>query len=339
MPPANSAESKSETTDDTTGEATDAESSDSAEGAADEGDGSESSTAPDEGDGESSDTDGDGDEGGDESENESDEGGESEDDTDASNDDEDDEDDDTPIEHPAMKELVKYMRAGLNVALVGPAGSGKTYMARAAAVEIGRDVVCHGALVAKYEITGHNDSTGNYHPSVAYDAAKNGKVHVFDELDASYPEAVVAYNGLTDTQPDYAFPNGMLTKHKDYIAIACMNTFGNGATSDYVGRFKQDASVMNRFVKVFIDYSVKLENRIARKLGHPEVAKRCQSVRAAIDTLGIRHIVSTRTIEYCCIALNAGLSRTAVDRDIIFAGLDKDTIKQVKAQCKAAGAS
>lgn len=237
--------------------------------------------------------------------------------------------DDEPILHASFKTVLKYIKAGLNVALVGPAGTGKSYISRQVAEKLKKPFYVNGAMLSKYDLIGYCDAHGTYHETPAYQAFSNGGVHCFDELDASAPDAVVAFNGMTDDQPFYTFPCGQVEQHEDYVAIACMNTYGNGATADYVGRYKQDAASMSRFVKVYIGYDDKIEAKIAGK--HTDILTRVRKLRAACESLGIRHIVSTRMIVQAVKAREIGkATRRELDRDVFFAGLDDNAIKQLK---------
>lgn len=246
-------------------------------------------------------------------------------------DEEQDEERPQPQDHPKLKDVIRYVQAGLNVALVGPAGSGKSYMARQVADATGREFFVNGAMLSKYDLIGYKDANGVYHSTPAYDAFVTGGLHCFDELDASAPDAVVAFNGMTDDQPFFTFPDGQHPKHENYRAIACMNTWGNGADAEYVGRYKQDAAAMNRFVRVFIGYNESVERALADK----DICERAWQVRKACDTLGIKHVVSTRTIKLMQKARDGGVARRSLDADILFAGLNEDTIKQIKANMGA----
>jgi cobaltochelatase CobS len=232
--------------------------------------------------------------------------------------------------HYAYSRVRKYIAAGLNVALVGAAGSGKSYLARQIAGDLEKEFYVNGAMMSKYDLIGYCDANGVYHSTPAHDAFVNGGVHCFDELDASAPEAVVAFNGMTDDQPFYTFPCGQKDQHEDYVAIACMNTYGNGATADYVGRFKQDAASMSRFVKVHVGYDRNVEAMIAGD--NRDIAQRVWDLRDACEALGIRHIVSTRMIVFGIAARAEKATKKEIDEDIFFAGLDDGAVKQVKSQ-------
>lgn len=235
--------------------------------------------------------------------------------------------------HHMLPTVMKYIKAGQNVALVGPAGTGKSTMVHMIAKALGKEFRGCGALLNKYELIGFIDANGNYQETPLHDAFVNGHLFCFDEFDGSSPDATVAFNAITDNQNIYAFPNGMQEKHADFVAVACMNTYGNGADADYVGRFKQDAASMSRFVRVFVDY----DRNIEWQLGDEDIVKRVWSLRAAVTRLGIRHIVSTRMIVQAQAARAVGVDNKEIDRDILFSGLNEATIKQVAAQMKAGG--
>lgn len=253
-----------------------------------------------------------------------------EDESDASNaeSEDDDDDDDKPLQHEMFETVRRMTEAGLNVALVGPAGSGKSTLAKNVADALGLNFYAHGSLFSKFELTGYNDANGQYHASVAFEAYSKGGLHCFDEYDGSVPEAGVAFNGLIDHQTQYAFPCGMVDKHPQYRAIATMNTWGHGATSDYVGRFKLDAANANRWTFVYIDYNEKLERRLAGKENR-DLVERAKQVRAACNTLGLKHIVSTRSIVQARMLRDAGFSRAQIDDYVFFARLDDDTKRQL----------
>ena len=72
------------------------------------------------------------------------------------------------------------------------------------------------------------------------------------------------------------------------------------------------------------------------KCGPKDIVERVQAVRAACESLSIRHIVSTRMIVQASAARKGKATKGEIDRDIIFAGLDDAAIKQVKTQMRNA---
>jgi cobaltochelatase CobS len=137
---------------------------------------------------------------------------------------------------------------------------------------------------------------------------------------------------MTDSQPAFAFPNGMQKKHADFVAVACMNTWGKGATAAYVGRFKQDDASMDRFVRIYIDYDRAIESQ----LGDADICARVWALRDACTELQIQHTVSTRMIERCTKLRTAGWTNENIDEYVLFAGLSDGVVKQLTHKINAA---
>jgi cobaltochelatase CobS len=57
-----------------------------------------------------------------------------------------------------------------------------------------------------------------------------------------------------------AFPDAMVKKHPEFIMFGAGNTFGNGATAQFVGRSPQDGAFMDRFIKWVVDVDHNVED-------------------------------------------------------------------------------
>jgi cobaltochelatase CobS len=75
------------------------------------------------------------------------------------------------------------------------------------------------------------------------------------------------------------------------VAIAAGNTFGRGASREYVGRQQLDAATLDRFTVFEVDYDEALELAIA---GNDDWTRYVQKVRKAVEREKVRAIVSPR---------------------------------------------
>lgn len=242
-----------------------------------------------------------------------------------------------PVEglvHEAFPAIVKALSAKLrggkrlNVMLVGPAGSGKTTIAEQAAEALAQPFYCTGAVASKYDLIGFVSPTGDERSlrTPFRDAFEKGGVFLWDELDASNPNAIVAFNQAL-ANGVFAFPDGMVKRHADFVAIAACNTWGTGATAEYVGRGRLDAASLNRFVRFEVGYDNALERALTSNRDWCDYVIR---TRRAVEKLGIRAVISPRQTEQGEALLAAGLPRADVEAATLFAGLDADAVAKIK---------
>lgn len=213
---------------------------------------------------------------------------------------------DDELYHKSYPEIYRKLKAGRNVWGVGAAGSGKSNMGKQLAKALGIPFYFTGKIDSESKLMGFIDGGGVFRSKPFFKAFTGGGLFMFDEFDASDPRAVTAFNGaLSNRMCD--FPTGCYEQHPDFRVIAFSNTWGNGATRDYVGRNQMSAEAKDRFVFVAVDYDRKLELAIAKQYeGGVEVAKRVHKIRKAIAKLKIRHIVSIRGIVDTSVLLLAG---------------------------------
>jgi cobaltochelatase CobS len=210
--------------------------------------------------------------------------------------------------------------AGVKPMLVGPAGSGKTTACRQVAKALGLAFHFTGSIDSPHHLTGYQDAAGNYHRTPFREAFEFGGVFLFDEIDGSDAGALVPFNAALDNRIA-SFPDcGFLEAHADYRPIAAANTFGRGASRDYVGRNQLDAATLNRFAVFNIDYDEALELAIG---GNDEWTRHVQNVRAALEAEKIRHIVSPRASIDGAKLLAMGMDRATVADAVIWKGLDQ----------------
>jgi len=178
-----------------------------------------------------------------------------------------------------------------NVWIAGPAGSGKTHAAKMAAKAIGVAWHYNGALSMPHELLGFIDAAGKYHRTPFREAYEHGGVYLFDEVDGSDNSALLALNAAL-ANGTATFPDGQVKRHVDSYIIGTANTWGLGATAEYVGRSKIDAAFLSRFpVRLAWDYDEPLERNIS---GNEAFAKRVQRARAMARSAGLKVLIDPR---------------------------------------------
>jgi hypothetical protein len=125
------------------------------------------------------------------------------------------------------------------------------------------------------------------------------------------------------------------------------NTYGQGANATYVGRNQLDAATLDRLAVVEYDYDSAWEARIAGCTAEGSTLKidaggsrtdqewmeYVQRIRASVDRLAVRHVVSPRATFNGIKLLNAGVGFTHVANMCLWKGLDSATRTKVINEC------
>lgn len=224
-----------------------------------------------------------------------------------------------------------------NVMLVGGAGSGKTTLARQVAKALGLPFYFTGAVQHEAKLLGFINPHGKYVETAFYRAWTQGGVFLMDEMDASDPQALLAINASLDCNL-CDFPCGVVEKHKDFHFIGASNTFGKGATMDYIGRNAQDEAGRSRWYYIQINYDEAMEEAIALSLAPADIAlgwcKYVRAIRKAVEELHERHVVSPRTTIKGVKALAAGIARDKVEDAVLWHGMDAERKARVLEEAK-----
>lgn len=194
--------------------------------------------------------------------------------------------------HKNFADAVALVGMGKNIALIGEAGSGKSFGAIQMAQALDLDYAvesCHGKMQSFDLVGAISPTTGDYISTKLRDAYENGKVLILDEFDRSNTETTIALNGIL-AGDCYGFPDGMVTRHKDFRVIACQNTFGTGASKTYASAKAQDGSTLTRFTRIEWNIDSKLETAIC---GDNEVTRAVQTIRENAKSNGYDQILIT----------------------------------------------
>lgn len=229
--------------------------------------------------------------------------------------------------HEQFDSVLKAIAAEVPVMLVGPAGSGKTTLCEQVAEALNLRFYFTGAVASEYKLSGFVDAQGRIVSTAFREAYANGGLFLFDELDASMPQAIMAFNAaLANGHCDFPGDTAPTKRHPDFRVVAAANTFGRGADRQYVGRNQLDAASLDRFVVINMDYDEVMERALA---GNREWTRKVQRIRREIAKQQVRHIVSPRASIQGAKLLAAGFSIDDVLEATVWKGLDQDTKARV----------
>ena len=231
--------------------------------------------------------------------------------------------------HEKYETVLKAVANDVPVMLVGPAGSGKTTLCEQVAEALDKRFYFTGAVASEYKLSGFVDAQGRIVSTAFREAYKNGGLFLFDEVDASMPQAIMAFNAaLANGHCDFPGDTEPTKRHPDFRVVAAANTFGRGADRQYVGRNQLDAASLDRFAVIELDYDEEMETALA---GNKQWSKRIQRIRKEIQKQQIRHIVSPRASIMGAKLLAAGFSTDEALEATVWKGLDKDTKARIAA--------
>jgi hypothetical protein len=234
---------------------------------------------------------------------------------------------DMGFQHKMFPTLLKAIAARVPIWLAGPSGSGKTTAAMNAAEALGLPFRYTGAVGDQYALMGYNDANGRYVRTQFREAFEHGGVFLWDEVDASDPNALLAFNAAL-ANGAAAFPDAIVEKHPDCVLIAAANTWGHGGTHEYVGRLKLDAAFLKRFACLAWEYDEDLE---LATCANESWVKRVQQVRKRVKDKGLRVLVTPRESYLGARLLAAGLDQDTVENMTIRSGMTADQWAQVAA--------
>lgn len=198
------------------------------------------------------------------------------------------------VQHSKFDMVCQLVYNNLPCYLWGPAGTGKTEMVRSVAKALNLPYYQAAKVTEVFTLTGFADANGKYVPSDFFRAFTGGGIFLFDEMDASDEESLVAFNAAV-SQRVFSFPVvGMVEAHPDFRVVGAGNTGGTGATEEYTGRRSLDASTLNRFFYVEIGPDEGLERVCANN--DEKIVEFIHDLRQSAKAAGITLVLSLRNI-------------------------------------------
>jgi len=239
--------------------------------------------------------------------------------------------------HCQFSTLLAMVATRHPILMVGTAGSGKTFAAAqvAEALTLPFYAISVGAQTSKSDLVGYMNATGKYVKTTFRDAYERGGVFLMDEIDAGNPNVLIVLNSALSSDV-CAFPDKMVKRHKDFYFIATANTFGTGATRQYVGRNQLDAATLDRFMTIEWQVDEALEGALVEGFEHgPPWHAVVKAARARVAKEGYRIIVSPRATQKGAALLDIVPLKEVVDMVLVAGATEEqrqvihDVVKQV----------
>lgn len=242
------------------------------------------------------------------------------------------------VQHNQFENLLKIVGTGQAVLLVGPAGTGKSHAAEVVAesLDLAYHAISVGSQTSKSDLVGYMTATGGYVRTQFREAYEHGGLFLLDEADAGNSNVLILLNAAL-SNGRMAFPDQMVNAHPRFRMVATANTYGNGASRQYVGRNQLDAATLDRFATLAWDIDDKIEESLA---GKGKDAKRWLTVVRAVrqrvlSELDLRVVISPRATQRGALLLEAGMHFDDVMRIALTGNIPDSSRMDVEKVAKA----
>jgi len=239
--------------------------------------------------------------------------------------------------HNRFEDILQTVSAGVHAYLVGPAGTGKSTIGKQVADSLNVPFASKSVSGQTPEsaLVGYMAGGGNYVATEFRRIFEHGGVFLLDEVDNGNPNVLNVLNSAL-ANDSMAFADGMVSRHPNFVAIATANTYGNGATAEYVGRNPIDRAFLNRFATIDIDIDERVEDAMLNSVGLSLELSRLwitaiRKARANVFSAGLRVLVTPRNTLNGARQISVGMSPAKAFATQITAGLKPEQLDKVMA--------
>lgn len=170
--------------------------------------------------------------------------------------------------HKKLPDIVDALLVGEHAYLVGPPGTGKSYITEQAAQVLGLGwySMSFGPQTPESRLWGHMAPDGGYVGTSWRKAVEGtedtGALFCGDEIDNGNGGVITTMN-QTLAGDRVTFPDGVVDVHEWFRCVVTANTWGTGPTAEFVGRNPLDAAFLDRFTRFEIEPDRDLERSLS----------------------------------------------------------------------------
>lgn len=235
--------------------------------------------------------------------------------------------------HETFRKLCYLVDKKKNVYLYGPPGSGKSTAAKMAADanDLTFGYISLNPQTPESRLLGFIDASGVYRPTVFRIMYEKGGVYCIDEMDNAAAMLLTTLNSCLENGLA-AFPDGMVTRHENFIVVATGNTAGRGGNKQFPDRRAFDAAFAGRFAFVFWGYDEALERKVALQINGESLAwiGWVQSVRKWATDNDPQIVVSPRETYHIASALSDKVLTAAEIAEVfLFKGIEPARTRRI----------
>lgn len=200
--------------------------------------------------------------------------------------------------HAAFTDVAKRISAGVRDFLfVGPSGSGKTYLMRQLAEAFDRKVCVVSCSIGSppSDFTGSLLPDGKVTKLEVIERYRTGGLIGIDEEDKLDAGVGAVTNAMKANGSFFSPALGeRIERHPDTIIIGTANTWGTGASQEYIACNQFDAATLDRYVggMIHVDYDQELE----KTFGPAWLVEWVHALREKVGREKVRRLVTGRMI-------------------------------------------